>query len=648
MIKFKIHTYITENNNKIANEILFHALDKKQRMLLISAMKTGKTTFIMKYLSDILKSSGIQLIFVTPVKSLMNDISSKYKIIKCNGNVKEIKLNNNTPVLTTPESMHKVISTCEEENKDFFIVYDEMHQVVTNADFRKALYEALEYYNKELCIGLLGMTATPEPLENINFDKTFEIVVENKFIQADKTLIVKNFTKNADNMFNFIKYMKKINNNRLMIARINNRDTIKLIKDKLSNCMAWYRTSNEKKESDDYIKDMQSLDDVLTGKDLKGVDYLLCTSLIDVGVEIQLEEKPIVIDFLDNTSTVIDDIQFVGRFRQGIKELYLVGKLNKEKSSTKPLNLFKECFIKEYNERLEVNKNTVIALNNYIGKEQTTTHLKSESINFNETDLVYELNEYGLMQSVFKRCINLYLERDIHLKYFLEKHSTFNSNEIQIIDYNNLNIDKNKKLEEEKKKIKKDIKNHEKEFYNEINSLSINNDILKMILNYEDVEQNNLWKIKSYQYLCNIWKDDYLVKYKERYKQVSEILKNAKINEIDILKIALEAKKISELKKQINFIQYNILYGENKELKPLNKDMLIVYKIREYINKTKEKERDVYLSDKFKLELLEQLKKEKSLSKLSPKQLDKHLKLIYSISKNNKTDKIKSIKIKLN
>ena len=76
--------------------------------------------------------------------------------------------------------------------------------------------------------------------------------------------------------------------------------------------------------------------------------------------------------------------------------------------------------------------------------------------------------------------------------------------------------------------------------------------------------------------------------------------------------------------------------------------MLIVYKIRGYINKNKEKERDVYLSDKFKLKLLEQLKKEKSLSKLTSNNLDKHLKLIYSISKNNKTDKIKSIKIKLN
>ena len=107
-------------------------------------------------------------------------------------------------------------------------------------------------------------------------------------------------------------------------------------------------------------------------------------------------------------------------------------------------------------------------------------------------------------------------------------------------------------------------------------------------------------------------------------------------------------KEVSQLIKQINYINYNLLYNKDKELRAINKDMLIVYKIRGYINKNKEKERDVYLSDKFKLKLLEQLKKEKSLSKLTSNNLDKHLKLIYSISKNNKTDKIKSIKIKLN
>ena len=93
-------------------------------------------------------------------------------------------------------------------------------------------------------------------------------------------------------------------------------------------------------------------------------------------------------------------------------------------------------------------------------------------------------------------------------------------------------------------------------------------------------------------------------------------------------------------------ILYILFYdNENKELKANGKDMLIVYKIREYINKAKGKERDVYLSNKFKLELLEQLKKEKSLSKLTPISLDKHLKLIYNISVNKqKRNIITSIK----
>lgn len=63
---------------------------------------------------------------------------------------------------------------------------------------------------------------------------------------------------------------------------------------------------------------------------------------------------------------------------------------------------------------------------------------------------------------------------------------------------------------------------------------------------------------------------------------------------------------------------------------------MIVYKIRDYINKTKGKERGVYLSKKFKIKLLEYLQKEKSLSKLSDKNLDKLLKLIYILPDNSK------------
>ena len=203
-------------------------------------------------------------------------------------------------------------------------------------------------------------------------------------------------------------------------------------------------------------------------------------------------------------------------------------------------------------------------------------------------------------------------------------------------------------MKEEKKKIKENIKQHEKEFYDEINSLDLDNEILKMILNYEEIEQQDIWKIKNYEYLCNKWKDECLEEYRERYKQVSEKLKNIKIKEIEKLKISLIKKEVSQLIKQINYINYNLLYNKDRKLKAINKNMLIVFRIRDFINKIKGKERDVYLSNKFKLELLEQLKKEKSLSKLTPNSFDKHLNMIYNITHNNQNkDIIKSVHLNI-
>ena len=184
----------------------------------------------------------------------------------------------------------------------------------------------------------------------------------------------------------------------------------------------------------------------------------------------------------------------------------------------------------------------------------------------------------------------------------------------------------------------------EKEFCDEINSLDLDNEILKMILNYEEIEQQDIWKIKNYEYLCNKWKDEYLEEYRKRYKQVSEILKDLKTSEIDKLKIALNKKEINGLIKQINYINYNLLYNKDRKLKAINKDMLVVFRIRDFINKIKDKERGVYLSNKFKTELLQELLKEKSLSKLTPISLDKHLKLIYILSNNNNNERISSVK----
>ena len=640
--KYKVNEFITEENNKVGKEILHTALGGKSFDLLISPMKTGKTTFIMEELEYLLKFSDIQQIFITPVLSLMNDIKSKYpKSIKCNGEVKEIKIKDSNTIISTPESIPKAIKACEEERKKYYIVYDEMHQVILNATFRPGTSIPLQYYKNELCIGFLGMSATPEPLGVMNFDNFFKVTAKEKFIQADETIIVKDFTQNIDNRCNFIKYTKEVNPNNTVFARMNNKEDIKAMQDKLNNCVCWYREKDGKVQNSKYIKDMDKLEDTLKGQDIKGVNYVLCTSLIDVGVELQLENKPIVIDFIDNNSTIADDIQFAGRFRQGIEKLYLVGNLNNPNPDTKPKN-----FKKEYDKELKKIINIINALNTLTDKNTVSIN---GAIKYNAEKDLYELNECILMENIFKKCMNFYLQTDTYLKLFLERHETFNTNKISSISFNDLDIDKTSKvLQEEKKEIKDTIKKCEEEFLKEVKSRNIDDKVLEMILNYELVQSNDLWRIKRFDDVVTLWKNEHLEEYRKRYKQILEILKKTKKNQLYLLELALVKKNIKFLQQQFNFISYNTLYDIDKQLDILNKDMLTVYSIRDYIIKIKSKERDVYLSDKFKIELLNHLKTKKSLSKMSPKQLDKHLNMIYNITHNNQNkDIIKSIKFKI-
>lgn len=646
MKKLKIKEFITEDNNRIANEILFEVLDHKQKILLISAMKTGKTTFVMKYLSNILLNSNIQLIFVTPIKSLMNDIKSKYKIIPCHGGITEINLNDNIPVLTTPESMHKVIATCEEAAKDYFIVYDEIHMVITNATFREALRNPFEYYKNELCVGFLGMTATPDPLRNVKFDNTFELQVENKFIQADKTVIVKNFINNPDNMLNFIKNIGEQYKNKQIIARINNSEYIELLKPKLENVSGWHRGNNKVKETESYIEDMTMFENIPNGADISDKHYILCTSLMDVGIELNLKEKPIVIDFLDN-SNIVDDIQFVGRFRQGIETLYFVGNLNKEeeKINTKPISQRLE-----FNKNLETTNNLIIAAN--AAKENFKSDLDVigvKTLKDGNGQRYFELDKYALMQQAFKKYINFYLQTDVYFKKFLESHKTFNTGEIEVVPYEDYGIKKSNELKKEKDELQKTILESQIEFIATIKALNEEDEIIKLILNEDLVLTANEWKIQKYEDICTTWKQKPLEKLKKRYKQVSERLGDIPKTQIEILEISSTATTIKNLKNEINIIHYNKIFNENKDLKPPkeNTKMLMLFAIRNCILKIKGKERDVYLSKKFKKELLEEVQKEKKLSKTSAKELDNFLKLIYNISINNKTEKIKSIKLNL-
>lgn len=182
MIKLKINNYITENDEEKSLDIIFSAIDHKQKILINSPMKTGKTTFMIESLSDKLIQCDVQPVIIVPVLSLMDNIKSKYNFIdKSNGFTKEITLNNK-PIVSTSESLHKVIKACEKYDKQFYLIYDEIHQSILNSNFRKQLINPLLCYENSLCTGLMGLSATIEPLEPVNFDIIYKIEVKNKFI----------------------------------------------------------------------------------------------------------------------------------------------------------------------------------------------------------------------------------------------------------------------------------------------------------------------------------------------------------------------------------------------------------------------------------------------------------------------------------
>ena len=137
-------------------------------------------------------------------------------------------------------------------------------------------------------------------------------------------------------MSNFIKFIRKKHKDKLFIVRINNKKDIKIIKPNFGNSIAWYRTDNELKEGNEYLKDMEIFEETLTGKDITGIDYIFTSSLGDVGIEYLLKEKPIVIDFITKDSSLVADIQFTGRFRNGIDTLYFVGGFNTNKENLIP------------------------------------------------------------------------------------------------------------------------------------------------------------------------------------------------------------------------------------------------------------------------------------------------------------------------
>lgn len=635
-----VFKHIGEKGTSLAEEIIFN----KRKTLIISPMACGKTTFSFTDLYDLARECYCQFIFVSPKVSLIQAMESKYKCNTCYGG-QGITVNG-LPVLTTPDSLYKVILSCEEQDRTFIIVVDEVHECELNYLHRHKLWRPFEAFEHENCCGLVGLTATPDNiLKSIKWDSVIQVNPEQKFIQTPNTTIIKNLGSDVESItaHTFKTYTAQ---KRQTVVRVNDKSKIKEVKKLLEglgvkNVVTWFRDNPDEKDSILLLK-------MLSGE-RNNFEILLTTSLVDVGVELYPEEKPIVIDFLDTNSRIIENIQFLGRFREGVHDYHLVVNANK---SDKPYQEYDEILI-ELKDKANRTKDFAATEYSQIGLESKLLKTSYEP----ETDTFsYEVDDIAVNTSAFELYIKQIICDTDRLKQFLGKHFTFNSGTIKVAklpkDYSN--IDNLKPLIEQLKEDRKVIRDKKKEKIEELIELvsPLNERDFKLFTTKpDDIVVTDKWRVDSFREEYEFYWSEDMKNERKKYYFVLKHQRLGNYSEQELWLKAFNKKWYSDFKNQCQVVDSNYMYNNSAPVykidESIDRTKIIIYDIRDIIKSFKGKEIGVKLSEKLLNEILELLQtKKKAYEKWKLQKLKKYIYLIYNIS-NDKYRSITSIRAKV-
>ena len=178
----------------------------------------------------------------------------------------------------------------------------------------------LKAYEDELCWGFTGMTATPDNIKGYSWDEI--IFAENLEARqfSEELNILHGVRQTPESIASFIIKYKKLFPNNPIVGRINNKELMQQVKDLLSKLgikTLLFFTSQEE------IEAKESMNKMTKSETVELPQVLLMTSLMDAGVEIYTTKKPIVIEFMNENSTLVEEQQHTGRFRDGIELIVL-------------------------------------------------------------------------------------------------------------------------------------------------------------------------------------------------------------------------------------------------------------------------------------------------------------------------------------
>lgn len=634
-IKLEVDKYLNEEKHLLYDLLL----NEKSKNLVVAPMKCGKTTFIFTDFYKILRELKIQLIFISPKVSLLKNLKQKYpkSQLCCEEHFVKVDKSYN-PIISTAESLYKAVKSCEESDREFYLVYDEIHEAYLHYTFRRKLITPFNEYTNSLCRGFLGMTATDD---NICIDDLWNNIITVKpqqpFIQSNKLNIVTNLGNSIKDIVSHIYHIKEKYKNSPIICRINDKNKIEEVVKILNNfgykSNVWSSTEEEESNIDLFNNAMKGLN--------IDFDILFTTSLVDVGVEILLTKKPIVIDFMSMKSKVIEDIQFIGRFRKGIERIDLI--INSVK---KDYNYFN--FREEYNKTLKGAKELISLINGDLEDDK----IKSLCINkliTAEEEVEYSVNNNGCLVVAYNRYIKKVLSNPNKLMVFLKNHKTLNVKEIckmeickesYLIDIDSMLS----ALREEKKALKDKYKEDMKDFIKVVKNMDPKEvDIL--IQKREDINKNDLWIYNKIEEYHTFYHNDDNTDIRKRYYDMVEVKKIQFENAKERLLFVLTDKDIEfwEMEDFIVSFEYDKKQNNDYDMISVFEDefhnILPIYYIRNSIIQLNNgKETFFSLNDKNIDKVYKMVKSEVNITKKKFKTL---LERMYNVNERNRITSLK-------
>lgn len=503
-----IEELIVKSALEIAPSIVEHAkeykkFNKKFNIAIDGVMNIGKST-LMKSLHTDLNCLDEDMVYITLTgyNVLCYNImyngelrDSKGNVIKTinyqkhfrgnddiNPNYKELE---SDAVITNLNNLHKTVELLEELGKEYVIFFDECHTLLLDYQYRNGKISKEDYERimerfertinyvldpKSKCNGVIWCSATMDVFkanDNYYFTKVFDLDLPEEYKVT--THVLKPVHLKGDNILSklvyIVNWLKANQENAILTIYLNSKRDIDKLVYYLKAYIKKFRKDIQDEDLDKIIaiihsentEDNEALTQIQKNATLPNeTKILIATSYMNAGVEVMVKGKAVdVMIFVDRkTFSLINEIQFTGRFRHGIRMLYLIA----HELKFRGIMTYTEYIENTLESYRELARDTIEHINKYARLHNCSLQNAKESIyGHNEKDPTKPSNhialvdgKYVVSETAIRHCIFLVYQQTYTLANFntltnaFYNHKTMhveNVVKLEVVDYTDVTLE---------------------------------------------------------------------------------------------------------------------------------------------------------------------------------------------------------------